>query len=104
MTTHQLESAIQSWVLTHTGSTLHFNSHDACLLLTELGLVSQDLEGNLGALSLPAAIRNLPIHPQSLIARQHEHDLVEGYDRHVLDETEKEYKVEDYKRKKYGWF
>ena len=51
-----------------------------------------------------AAIRNLPIHTQSLIARSHEHDLVEGYDRHVTHETEVEYKEEEHKRRKYGWF
>jgi hypothetical protein len=33
-----------------------------------------------------------------------EYDVIEGFDRSVYLETDDEYKKEESKRKKYGWF
>ena len=104
MPRERLVHIVEDWVYQKTGTRVTFDPTDALSLLEELGILSQDYEQNLHVLPVESAIRNLPIRPQSLIARETEHDVMEGYDRHVSEEKEEEYKEEEKKRKKYGWF
>lgn len=87
-----------------TKAEVHFDSTEAAHLLTELGLLSKDLEENYHVMALEAAIRNLPQTPQSITARADEYDIVEGYDKDPTDESESEYKEEEKKRRFFGWF
>ena len=100
----QLERRIEEWVENKTGNRVRFESAEAMQLLRELGLLSVDLNNCLHVLPLDAALRNLPQTLQTLIPRVHEQDLVEGYDHEITEEPEEDYKREEKKRKKYGWF
>lgn len=97
----QLEIRIQDWVLQKTNCEVKFDTTEALALLKEMGLLSEDYEKNLHVLALEAAIRNLPLTPQSVIDRAQEFDQLEGYDRYDMDD---EHKEEEKKRKLYGWF
>ncbi len=99
-----MENRITDWVQQKTGQKIAFDSTEACKLLTDFGLLSEDLNLNLYVLTLDGAMRNLPQTPQSVTARVEEYDIVEGYDRDITDENEQDYKDEEKKRKKYGWF
>ena len=81
-----------------------FDSGEPARILTDLGILSKDLNENYHVLSLDAALRNLPQSPQSITSRTDESDVVEGYDRDVTEETDDEYKREEKKRKYFGWF
>lgn len=99
----QLEKNIEEWILEKTKSSVDFDSSEAVKILKNLGILSI-VNDKLHVLNLQAALRNLPQQPQSLIARSDESDIYEGYDRDEFQETEEEYKVEETKSKKYGWF
>ena len=99
-----LEHKVEDWVRQRTGQDVRFDSTEASHLLTELGILSKDLEENLHVLPLDATIRNLPQTPQSLVARAEEADIIEGYDYDINVETDTEYKKEDKKRRFFGWF
>ncbi len=99
-----LERRIEDWVQQNTGYSVDFEADEAVKLLTEFGIVREDDDADLFVLPLPAALRNLPLASRSITDRIEEYDIVEGYDRDIMDEPEEEYKAEDKKRKKYGWF
>ncbi|KAL5022889.1 hypothetical protein ScPMuIL_002044 [Solemya velum] len=99
----QLEKNIEEWILEKTNSSVDFDSSEAVKLLKNLGILSV-VNDKLHVLNLQAAIRNLPQQPQSLIARAEESDIYEGYDRDEFLETEEEYRDEEKKSKRYGWF
>lgn len=99
-----LERRIEEWVKEKTGCEVEFESDEALKLLKEFGILSEDLNGDLFVLPMDAALRNLPLGTRSITDRIEEYDIVEGYDRDILDEQEDEYKSEETKRKKYGWF
>ena len=99
-----LEKRIEEYVHEKTGQRIKFDSSEAIRILKELGIMSEDYNSHLHVLSLDAAMRNLPLTAQSLVARFEEYDVVEGYDRSIYDEKESEYKEEEKKRRKYGWF
>lgn len=83
---------------------LHFDSSESLQIFKTLGLVSEKNE-KLQVLSLDAACRILPRVPLSVITRRaSEADITEGYDRDEYLETEAEYKAEDKKSRRYGWF
>ncbi len=99
-----VEKRIEEWVQEKTGHKIEFESDEAVKLLTEFGLLSEDYNSDLHVLPLDAAMRNLPLAPRSIVSRVDEYDIVEGYDRDITEESEEEYKTEEKKRKKYGWF
>ena len=68
-----------------TGATVRYDSADAIRFLSELGLLQKDFENNLSVLPLDTAMRNLPLSIQSLVDRDDETDIVEGYDRDAFD-------------------
>ncbi len=104
MSQARLENEVKDWVLRKTGTNIHFQAAEAVKALKDFGLLSEDYEGNLHVLPLDAAVRLLPQQAQSLTSRINEYDIVEGYDRHIVEEREDEYKAEEKKRKKFGWF
>lgn len=93
----------EDFIRKKTGVKIEFDSSEAVKLLKGFGLLSEKGD-KLNVLSLEAAMRNLPQQPQSVIARREEADITEGYDRDEYLETEEEYKDEERKTKKYGWF
>ncbi len=99
-----VEKRIEEWVREKTGHKIEFESDEAVKLLTEFGLLSEDYNADLHVLPLDAAMRNLPLAPRSIVSRVDEYDFVEGYDRDITEESEEDYKTEEKKRKKYGWF
>ena len=99
-----LERRIEEWVKEKTGCKVEFESDEAVKLLREFGILSEDINGDFYVLPMDASLRNLPQTARSITDRIEEYDIVEGYDRDILDEQEEEYKSEDTKRKKYGWF
>ena len=99
-----MERKVEDWVKQKTGKDVKFESTEAAQLLTELGLLSRDLEENLHVLPLDAAYRNLPQSVQSLVARGEDADIIEGYDRDAYDETDADYRKEEKKRRFFGWF
>ena len=104
MSAGQLESKIEDWIFTKTGSKVEFDSDESVKILTDFGLLSQGEDDQLHVLPLEGAMRNLPQQPQSISARSDEYDIVEGYDKDITDESEADYKREAKKRKKFGWF
>ena len=99
-----LERRIEEWVKEKTGHKVEFESDEAAKLLREFGILSEDINGDLYVLPMDASLRNLPQAARSITDRIEEYDIVEGYDRDILDEQDEEYKSEEKKRKKYGWF
>ena len=99
-----LERRIEEWVKDKTRSQIEFESDEAVKLLREFGILSEDINGDLYVLPMDASLRNLPHTSRSITDRIEEYDIVEGYDRDILDEQEEEYKSEETKRRKYGWF
>ena len=104
MTDFDLESKIEKWIERKTGVQLDFDSNESSALLKYFGIMSEADDSKMHVLSLDAALRCLPITPQSLIARSTEADIREGYDRDEYLETEHEYKEEDRRASQYGWF
>ena len=98
-----LERTVQLWVEVKTGVKLQFDSSEGIAMLKSFGLLRKDC-GSLNVLPIEAALRMLPITPQSLVARSSEADLYEGYDRDEYLETEHEYKEEQKRSSRYGWF
>ena len=95
---------MEEWVKNKTGVTgLEFDSSEGIHILKSFGLLNES-NGKLHVLPLEAALRCLPITPQSLVARALEADLHEGYDRNMYLETEHEYKEEEKRTSRYGWF
>ncbi|CAL1547550.1 unnamed protein product [Lymnaea stagnalis] len=104
LTKKSLEEQIEKWVEQKTGVKLEFNSSEAILILKNLGLLSEKNQ-KLQVLTLDSAVRILPQSPPSVIARRAaESDITEGYDRDEYLETEEEYKAEEKKASRYGWF
>lgn len=104
LTDVQLERRIEEWVQVKTGvKKLEFDSSEALKLLKHFGIVSEANE-KLHVLPLDAAMRNLPQEPRSLVARSEDGDTTEGYDRNEFLETEQQYKEEEKKAKRFGWF
>lgn len=103
LTDAAVEIKIQNWITQKTGVHIEFESSEAIRLLKKFGILSETNE-KLHVLPLEASINCLPITPQSLIARSMEADLPEGYDRDEYLETEHEYKEEEKRTKRYGWF
>lgn len=99
-----LEKTIEDWVQTKTKTKVKFNADEAIRLLKELGICGVNYNSNLTVLALDSAMGHLPLTHQSLVDRFEEYDVIEGFDRHVSEETDDEYKAEDKTRKKYGWF
>lgn len=98
-----LESKVEKWIKVKTGVDLKFDSSEAVKLLKSFGILSE-AQQKLNVLPLVSAARCLPITPQSLIARSTEADITEGYDRNEYLETEHDYKEEDRRSRRYGWF
>lgn len=98
-----LESKVEKWIKVKTGVDLKFDSSEAVKLLKSFGILSE-AQQKLNVLPLVSAARCLPITPQSLIARSTEADITEGYDRSEYLETEHDYKEEDRRSRRYGWF
>ncbi|XP_067651664.1 transmembrane protein 143-like [Haliotis asinina] len=103
ITAVQIEKMAEDFISKKTGVKIEFDSSEAVKLLKGFGLLSEKGD-KLNVLSLDAAMRNLPQQPQSVVARGEEADITEGYDRDEYLETEEEYKDEERKTKKYGWF
>ena len=103
LTAHELESKVEKWIASKTGVQLEFESSEAGHLLKSFGIL-KEADDKLQVPPLEAAMRCLPITPQSLIARSTEADITEGYDRDEYLETEHEYKEEEKRTSKYGWF
>ena len=103
LTEAALEKKIGQWIFDKTGVNLKFNSSEAVRLLKSLGTLKEENE-KLYVLPLMSAIRCLPVTPQSLVARSAEADIAEGYDRDEYLETERMYKEEDERSRRYGWF
>ena len=83
---------------------LEFDSSEALTVLGDLGLVSEK-NGKYHALMLEPAMSILPQSPTSVIGRRaSEEDIAEGYDRDEYLETDEEYKAEEEKYRRYGWF
>ncbi len=99
-----LERRVEDWVRDKTGCVIEFDAGEALKFLREFGILSEDLNGDLFVLPMDSSLRNLPITARSITDRIEEYDIVEGYDRDITDEPEEEYKSEETKRKKYGWF
>lgn len=99
----QLERNIEAWIKRKVSVDVEFKSDEAIKLLQHFGILSKSND-KLHVLSLEAAMRNLPQQPQSLVARTEDTDIAEGYDRDYFLETEDEYKDEEQRSKKYGWF
>ncbi|KAL8603060.1 hypothetical protein ACOMHN_015625 [Nucella lapillus] len=97
-----LESKVEQWIDAKTGVCLEFESSEAVRLLKSFGILSESTD-KLTVLPLDAALRCLPITPQSLIARSSEADITEGYDRDEYLETEHEYKEEEKRSSRFGW-
>jgi hypothetical protein len=98
-----LEQRVEQWIAKKTGVRLEFESDEAVDLLKHFGVLSKTGD-ILHVLPLDSALRCLPITPQSLIARSAEADLKEGYDRDEYLETEHEYKEEEKRSRRFGWF
>ncbi|KAL3858773.1 hypothetical protein ACJMK2_009026 [Sinanodonta woodiana] len=103
LTEARLHKMIEEWIVKKTGTKIKVNSSEAVKLLQDFGILRKD-ENRYQVISVEAALRNLPPQPQSLIARATDADLAEGYDRDSFLETEEQYKKEDEKAKRYGWF
>lgn len=103
MTETALERKVEQWVKIKTGVNLEFDCSESVTLLKSYGILSE-ANDKMNVLPLEAALNCLPITPQSLIARSAEADITEGYDRDEYLETEHEFKEEDKRSKKYGWF
>jgi hypothetical protein len=99
-----LESRIQDWVYTKTKTQIHFNADQCIQVLTDFGILSEDYDRNLHVLPLDGAARNLPLTMQTMSMRKEEYDIVEGYDKDIMQETDEEYKHQENKRKLFGWF
>ncbi|XP_059178073.1 transmembrane protein 143-like [Physella acuta] len=103
-TKQELEDLVSAWIKQKTGVDLHFDSSESLQIFKTLGLVSEKND-KLQVLSLDAACRILPKVPLSVITRRAaEADITEGYDRDEYLETEAEYKAEDKKSRRNGWF
>ncbi|XP_005095666.1 transmembrane protein 143 [Aplysia californica] len=104
LTEEEIQDEVEDWIERKTGVQLSFDTGEAIRLLQDLGLLSEK-NGKYHVLMLDAARRILPQNPQSVIAgRVTEADITEGYDRDEYLETEEEYKAEEEKTRKYGWF
>ncbi|GFO47118.1 transmembrane protein 143-like [Plakobranchus ocellatus] len=100
----ELNAEVEKWVKKKTGVHLEFDSSEALQLLKDLGLMYEKND-KYHALMLDAAMRILPQSPCSVIGRRAiDADIAEGYDRDEYLETDEEYKAEEEKQKKYGWF
>lgn len=99
----QLEKHIEKWVEDKTKVSIDFDSSEAIKLLKGFGILSEHGD-KLHVLSMEAAMRHLPQQPQSLVARAMEADIAEGFDRDEYAETEEEYKEEEKKSRRFGWF
>lgn len=93
----------EDWVAKVTGVRVEFDSSEAVQLLRNLGILREHKD-KLSVLPLEAAIKNLPRQPFSVIVRANEIALNEGLDRDEFLESQKQYKQEDLRSKKYGWF
>lgn len=93
----------EDWVSKVTGVRVEFDSSEAVQLLRNLGILREHKD-KLSVLPLDAAIKNLPRQPFSVIVRANEVALNEGLDRDEFLESQKQYKQEDLRSKKYGWF
>lgn len=100
----EIETEVENWIEKKTGVRLNFDSEEAVMLLKNLGLLYEK-DDKFHVLVLDAANRILPQSPQSSIAKgATQTDILEGFDRDEYLETEDEYKEEESKRRKYGWF
>lgn len=93
----------EDWVVKVTGIPVEFDSSEAVQLLRNLGILKEHKD-RLSVLPLEAAIKNLPRQPFSVIVRANEVSLNEGMDRDEFLESERQYKRDDVKSMKYGWF
>jgi hypothetical protein len=93
----------EDWVAKVTRVRVQFDSSEAVQLLRNLGILKEHKD-RLSVLPLEAAIKNLPRQPFSVIVRANEVSLNEGMDRDEFLESETQYKKDDVKSKKYGWF
>ena len=103
LSAYALETRVEEWVKSKTGAKVEFDSSEGIHILKTFGLLSE-VDSKLNVLPLEAALRCLPITPQSIVARAAEADLHEGYDRDMYLETEHEYKEEEKRTSRYGWF
>ena len=97
-----LEKKVEEWIQKKTHATVEFDSTEAVKFLQEFGILTVS-NGKLNVMPLEKAMLNLPLTPQAKVDRMEE-DLIEGYDRDYFLETEEQYKEEEKKSKKYGWF
>ncbi|XP_062566890.1 transmembrane protein 143-like [Saccostrea cucullata] len=93
----------EDWVARVTGVRVEFDCSEAVHLMKNLGILREH-KNKLSVLPLEAAIKNLPRQPFSVIVRANEVALNEGMDRDEFLESQKQYKQEDIRSKKYGWF
>ncbi|KAK3778074.1 hypothetical protein RRG08_044690 [Elysia crispata] len=104
LTASELNTQVEDWIQKRTGVQLEFDSSEALTVLGDLGLVSEK-NGKYQALMLEPAMSILPQSPTSVIGRRaSEEDIAEGYDRDEYLETDEEYKAEEEKYRRYGWF
>ena len=68
-----------------TGASVRFDATDALKFLSDLGLLQKDYNNCLSVLPLDTAMRQLPLSVQTLVDRDDETDIVEGYDRDAFD-------------------
>ncbi|KAL4234299.1 hypothetical protein ACF0H5_005950 [Mactra antiquata] len=102
LTAVQLEGRIEKWVQQVTGSQVEIESAEAIQILKKFGILNE-IDNKLYVLPLKAALRNLPQSPQSLVAREAEADILEGYDRDAFIETEEQYTEEERAQRRVGW-
>lgn len=104
LTAPELNKEVEEWIEKKTGVQLEFDSSEALTILGDLGLVSEK-NGKYHAVMLEPAMSILPRASTSVIGRRAtEEDIAEGYDRDEYLETDEEYKAEEEKYRRYGWF
>ena len=81
---------------------MEFDITAGARLLESFGVLQRDGEDNLRVLSIDAVLRCLPRQPVSIVSREAELDLEEGYDREMF-ENEDDYKKEERRNSKRGW-
>ena len=85
-----------------TGTRIHFDSSEAVQLLGEFGILEKN--GNrVCVAALENAMKGLPPSPNSVILREDDPELGEGYDRDEFSQTMEMYEKERQKSKAYGW-
>ncbi|XP_033626790.1 transmembrane protein 143-like [Asterias rubens] len=97
-----LERKIEGWVYERSKANVEFDITAGARLLESFGVLQRDGEDNLRVLSIDAVLRCLPRQPVSIVSREAELDLEEGYDREMF-ENEDDYKKEERRNSKRGW-